>query len=50
MSVEHLIVGATGVGYFIVGILRLTKGDFNNGLIWCGYAIAQVGLWRNIPT
>lgn len=44
-----MIVAATGFGYATVGILRLTKGDINNGLIWCGYALAQIGLYRNIP-
>ena len=48
MSIEHYIVGATGIGYAIVGCLRVVKGDYNNGLVWCGYAIAQIGLWRLI--
>lgn len=48
MTIEHWIVGATGCGYAVVGILRLFKGDINNALIWCGYAIAQCGLWRLI--
>lgn len=46
MTAEHYIVGATGVGYAIVGALRLYKGDFDNGLVWTGYALAQIGLWR----
>ena len=46
--IEHWIVGATGVGYLIVGILQLTKGSIPNALIWIGYAVAQVGLWMNI--
>lgn len=48
MTIEHLIVGATGVGYLIVGILQWTKGEVANGMIWSGYAFAQVGLWLNI--
>lgn len=48
MTVEHWIVGATGCGYAIVGILRWTKGDVDNGLVWTGYALAQIGLWRLI--
>jgi len=48
MTVEHLIVGATGVGYLIVGVLQWTKGEISNGMIWCGYAFAQVGLWLNL--
>lgn len=48
MSVEHYIVGATGIGYAIVGVLQWLKGDLSNGMIWTGYAFAQVGLWMNI--
>jgi len=46
--IEHWIVGATGVGYLVVGILQLSKGSIPNALIWIGYAAAQVGLWMNI--
>ena len=49
VSVEHWIVGATGFGYATVSILRFSKGDFNNGMVWGGYALAQIGLWRLIP-
>jgi len=48
MSIEHVIVGATGIGYLIVGVLQWVKGDLPNGMIWTGYAFAQVGLWLNI--
>ena len=48
MTVEHLIVGATGVGYLIVGVLQFSKSELANGMIWCGYAFAQVGLWLNL--
>jgi len=48
MTVEHLIVGATGVGYLVVGVLQWSKGEISNGMIWTGYAFAQVGLWLNI--
>jgi hypothetical protein len=48
MSLEHLIVGATGVGYLVVGVLQWSKGEISNGMIWTGYAFAQVGLWLNI--
>jgi hypothetical protein len=27
MTIEHLIVGATGVGYLIVGVLQWTKDE-----------------------
>lgn len=48
MTVEHIIVGATGVGYLIVGVLQWVKGELSNGMIWTGYAFAQVGLWLNL--
>jgi hypothetical protein len=48
MAIEHLIVGATGVGYLVVGVLQWSKGEISNGMIWTGYAFAQVGLWLNI--
>ena len=48
MTVEHIIVGATGVGYLIVGVLQWIKGEVSNGMIWTGYAFAQVGLWLNL--
>ena len=48
VTIEHLIVGATGVGYLIVGVLQWLKGETANGMIWTGYAFAQVGLWLNL--
>jgi hypothetical protein len=48
MTIEHLIVGATGVGYLVVGVLQWSKGEISNGMIWTGYAFAQIGLWLNI--
>ena len=48
MTAEHYIVGATGIGYAIVGMLQWSKGETANGMIWTGYAFAQVGLWLNI--
>ena len=46
--IEMLIVGATGVGYAIVGVLQWTKGETSNGMIWTGYAFAQIGLFLNL--
>jgi hypothetical protein len=46
--IEQLIVGATGIGYLIVGVLQLTKGSIPNAMIWIGYAFAQVGLWLTL--
>lgn len=48
MNIEHWIVGATGVGYLIVGLLQAGKGEVANALIWLGYSAAQIGLWLNI--
>lgn len=48
LSVEQVIVGATGIGYFIVGMAQLGKGDGANTMIWLGYAFAQIGLWLNL--
>jgi hypothetical protein len=48
MTLEQLIVAATGLGYLVVGVLQWTKGELSNGMIWTGYAFAQVGLWMNL--
>ena len=48
MTIEHFLVGATGVSYAIVGALQWCKGETANGMIWTGYAFAQVGLWLNL--
>ena len=45
---EKYIVGATGVGYLITGILQFNKGATANAMIWIGYAIGQTGLWFNL--
>jgi NADH:ubiquinone oxidoreductase subunit 2 (subunit N) len=46
--VEMLIVGSTGIGYAIVGVLQGLKGEYSNMMIWCGYAFAQIGLFLNL--
>lgn len=48
MSPEQIIVALTGVGYAIVGLMQWSKGEVSNGMIWTGYAFAQVGLYLNI--
>jgi hypothetical protein len=45
---EKYIVGATGIGYLITGILQFNKGAKANALIWIGYAIGQTGLWLTL--
>ena len=46
--VESIIVAATGAGYLIVGVLQWSKGEISNGMIWTGYAFAQIGLYMNL--
>ena len=45
---EKYIVGATGIGYLITGLLQYNKGATANAIIWIGYAIGQTGLWMNL--
>lgn len=42
---EKIIIGATGVGYFLVGIMQFKKGSMPNAIIWLGYSFSQIGLW-----
>ncbi len=46
--IEMLIVGSTGIGYAVVGVLQGLKGEYSNMAIWLGYSIAQVGLFLNL--
>jgi hypothetical protein len=46
--IEMIIVGATGIGYAIVGTLQGLKGEYANMAIWLGYAVAQYGLFCNL--
>jgi hypothetical protein len=48
MEIDKIIVAATGLGYLVVGITQYFKGSLSNGLIWVGYAAAQIGLWMNL--
>ena len=48
LMIEYIIVGATGIGYAVVGVLQALKGATGNGLMWCGYAVAQIGLFMNL--
>ena len=45
---EKYIVGATGIGYLITGLLQYNKGATANAIIWIGYSIGQTGLWMNL--
>jgi hypothetical protein len=46
--IEQLIVGTIGFGYAIVGTMQWLKGDTGAGIMWIGYAFAQVGLFINL--
>ena len=46
--IEMMIVGSTGIGYAVVGVLQGLKGEYSNMAIWLGYSIAQVGLFLNL--
>jgi hypothetical protein len=48
MSIEQVILAVTGCGYLVVGVLQALKGNYPGGIIWCGYAFAQVGLWLQL--
>jgi hypothetical protein len=48
MTIEQILVGLTGAAYLVVGVLQWSKGEGANGMIWTGYAFAQVGLWLNL--
>ncbi len=46
--IEMIIVGTIGVGYAVVGTLQWLKGDMGAGIMWIGYAFAQIGLFLNL--
>ena len=42
-----ILIAVVGFMYFAVAIDQaLIQHNFWNGLIWAGYAIAQIGLWH----
>ena len=46
--IEAVLVSATGLSYFVVGVLQLSKGAIGNAVMWIGYAVAQIGLYMNL--
>ena len=46
--IEAIIVGTVGFGYCVVGVLQWLKGDMGQGIMWIGYACAQIGLFMNL--
>ena len=44
---SSVLIALVGLIYFTVAIdLGLFQQRYWHGLVWAGYAIAQVGLWR----
>ena len=44
---SSLLIALVGLIYFAVAIdLGLIQHKFWHGLVWFGYAVAQIGLWR----
>lgn len=48
MTISHVIVALTGIGYLIVGIQQGINKNLSGFLVWCGYAIAQAGLIQTL--
>lgn len=48
MTVSHIIVGLVGIGYSVVGIQQLVKGNTGPGIMWLGYAFSQIGLYMGL--
>jgi hypothetical protein len=42
-----ILIALVGFAYFAVAIDQaFVQHNFWNGLVWLGYAIAQIGLWN----
>ena len=48
MTISHLIVALTGIGYAIVGLQQGLKGNISGLIVWTGYAFAQIGLYMSL--
>ena len=48
MTVSHYIVSLVGVGYFVVGVQQMVKGNTGSGIMWLGYAFSQIGLFMGL--
>lgn len=48
MTISHYIVSLVGIGYTVVGIQQIAKGNIGSGLMWCGYAFSQIGLFMQL--
>lgn len=48
MTASHYIVGIVGLGYLIVGIQQMIKGNTGAGIMWLGYSFSQIGLYMGL--
>jgi hypothetical protein len=48
MTASHYIVSAVGVGYLVVGIQQLWKGNIGPAIMWIGYSFSQIGLYMGL--
>ena len=48
MTISHYIVSLVGVGYFIVGVQQMMKGNTAGAIMWLGYAFSQIGLFMGL--
>ena len=48
MTISHYIVSLVGVGYFIVGVQQMIKGNTGAAIMWIGYAFSQIGLFMGL--
>jgi hypothetical protein len=42
----HWLIAATGIAYAYIAIEQTYKGNLATGMVWAGYAFAQIGLWK----
>jgi hypothetical protein len=43
---SHWLIAATGIAYAWIAVEQFWKGNVSTGIVWAGYAFAQIGLWR----
>jgi hypothetical protein len=43
---SHWLIAATGIAYAYIAIEQTYKGNLSTGMVWAGYAFAQIGLWK----
>jgi len=50
MTISHLIIGLTAIGYFIVGMQQFYLRNTAGGIIWTSYACSNIGLFLTLKT